>query len=143
MIDVEIVMAQPFTTLTSYNTLRRRLLNSVVSTSLAGVQTREVVLRALNTPLGSIFARLSNQKKSLQEAYICEKRNVVDIEEDTRDLNYFFVDAAKLLFDYGLAKQHVDFLVAALNSNSVIMRVSGKCAVILLASFIEMDIQNA
>lgn len=141
MVDVEIVMSQPFVHLPAFNTLRRRLLDAVVDTDLIAVQTRETVLRALNLSLGAVFARLSSQKKELQ-VRICEKRNSLDIERDLEDLNSFYLDAAKLLADYGLIKQQVDLLVSQLNSNSSILRVAGKCATILAATLIEMDRQN-
>lgn len=138
MIDVEVVMSRPFTYMVPYNTLRQRLLNAVVDTNLVAVQTREVTLRSLNTLLGPIFLRLAPQKKSLQ-VLICEKRNSVDIDNELSDLNPFYLDAARQLFDYGLPQQQVDLLVAALTSNSPVLRVAGKCAVILVAAFTEMD----
>jgi len=141
MIDVEVVMARPFTMMVPYNTLRQRLLLSVVDTQDVIVQTREVTLRSLNTLLGPVFLRLASQKKSLQ-AFICEKKNSVVIESELQDLNPFYLDAAYQLFDYGLPKPQVDLLVDALNSNSPVMRVAGKCAMILIAAFTEMDYHN-
>ena len=141
MIDVEIVMSQPFTYMTPYNTLRQRLLNSVVDTDLKTVQTREVVLRTINNELGPMFVRLASQKKSLQ-VLICEKRDSIEIENDLTNLNPFYIDAARQLFDYGLPQQQVDLLLSALTSNSPILRVAGKCAVVLVAAFTEMDYYN-
>jgi len=141
MIDVEVVMSRPFTYMIPYNTLRKRLLDHIVDTELVAVQTREVVLRSLNTELGPMFLRLAPRKKGLQVP-ICEKRNSIDIEKDLEYLNPFYLNAAQQLFDYGLPQQQITLLVAALKSNSPILRVAGKCAVILIAAFTEMDYHN-
>lgn len=141
MIDVEIVMSQPFTYMAPFNTLRKRLLDAIVDTDKVAVQTREIVLRSLNTSLGSIFVRLAPQKKDLQ-VLICEKRNSNDIEADLLSLAPFYLDAANQLFDYGLPRRQIDLLEAALESNSPVLRVAGKCAVILIASLYELDNLN-
>lgn len=141
MIDVEVVMSQPFVLLSTFNVLRSRLLEEIVETVLVAVQTREVVLRTLNGQYGPIFARLRPQKKSLQ-VDICEKRNVLDVEDDTKSLNSFFIEAVQSLVQYRVPKQHLDQLVSAIRSNSPTLRVSGKCAALLLFSFIELDASN-
>lgn len=141
MIDVEVVMSQPFVLMATYNTLRARLLEDIVDTVLVAVQTREVVLRTLNNQYGPIFARLRPQAASLQ-ADICEKRNVLLIEQDTGILNPFFIEAVQSLVQYQVPKQHLDQLVSAIRSNSPVLRVSGKCAALLLISFIELDASN-
>lgn len=138
MIDVEIVMSQPFVRMSDWNYLRARVEKAIVDIDLVAVQTRETVLRSLNNQLGPIFERLASQKKDLQ-VLICEKRNSVDIERDLQDLNPTFVAYLPKLFDCGVQKQHIDLLLSAIKSNSVIMRVAGKAATILLVSFIEMD----
>lgn len=138
MIDVEITMSQPFVVMSDWDKLRARVEKAIVDTDLVAVQTRETVLRSLNNQLGPIFARLSPQKKFLQ-VIICEKRNSVDIERDLQDLNPIFVEKLPNLVSLGIQKQHVDLLLSALRSNSVIMRVAGKAATILLVSFMEMD----
>lgn len=141
MIDVELVMSVPFTYMHTFNTLRVRLLEDVVDSVLLPVQTREVVLRSLNTLLGPMFARLTPQKQALQ-VLICEKRDSTDIEADLIELVSFYLSAAKSLYSFGVPQQQIDLLVAALESNSPVMKVAGKCAVILLAAYIEMDYQN-
>lgn len=141
MIDVEVVMSRPFQAMSAYNTLRQRLLDDIVYSVLPAVQTREVVLRTLNTLLGPMFARLTPQKAALQ-VLICEKKNSVDIESDLSDVSPFYSAAAESLIQYNLPPQQILLLKAALTSNSPIMRVAGKSAVILLCSFIEMDLQN-
>jgi hypothetical protein len=138
MIDVEIKMSQTFSTMSEWEYLRARVEAAIVSTPLVEVQTRETVLRALNSTLGPIFQRMAWQKDDLQ-VLICEKRNTVDIERDLQDLNVVFVKMLPRLSIHGVEKQHVDLLLAAVKSNSVIMRVAGKAATILLASFLELD----
>lgn len=138
MIDVEIVMSQQYVLMSPYNTLRKRLLDDIVNTDLVAVQTREVVLRTINSEYGSIFARLRPQKASLQ-VEICEKRNVIDIEADLETLNPFYVSALRGLTGFGVPKPHLDRIETALLSNSPIFKVVGKCATILLISFIELD----
>ncbi len=138
MIDVEQVLAVPFTHMSAYNILRKRLLDDIVATELVAVQTREVVLRSLNSLLGPMFYRLSPQKKALQ-VLICEKRRSTDIEADLVDLSSFYLSGARDLATYQVPTQQIDLLVSALESQSPVMRVAGKCATILLAAFIEMD----
>jgi hypothetical protein len=138
MIDVEITMSQPFVVMSDWDKLRARVEKAIVDTDLVAVQTRETVLRSLNNQLGPIFQRLASQKKDLQ-VLICEKRNSVDIERDLQDLNPVFVEKIPQLVMLGVQKQHTDLLLSALRSNSVIMRVAGKAATILLVSFMEMD----
>ena len=141
MIDVELVMSRPFVHMAAYNSLRQRLLDEVVYSVLPAVQTREVVLRTLNTLLGPMFARLAPQKSTLQ-VLICEKKNSIDIENDLTDVSSFYGPAVESLLRYNLPSQQIELVKAALMSNSPIMRVAGKCATILLCSFIEMDWQN-
>lgn len=139
MIDVERVMSQPFRYMAPYETLRVRLLENIVNTDLVAVQTRETVLRTINSSLCPIFARLYSQKDALQ-TLICEKRNATDIESDLSALAPFYASAARGLVDYPVPQQQVDLLLAALESASPLLRVAGKSAVILLAAYIEMDL---
>ena len=141
MIDVEQVMSVPFKYMTGYNTLRKRLLDDIVDTTLVAVQTREVVLRTLNSLIGPLFLRLTPQKKGLQ-VLICEKRNSIDIEADLVDLSPFYISAAKAFHNYNIPPQQIDLILAGLTSNSPVMNVAGKCAVVLLAAFIELDYFN-
>lgn len=141
MIDVEQTLSVPFTYMTTYNTLRVRLLEDVVDSILKPVQTREVVLRAINSLLGPMFYRLAAQKKALQ-VLICEKKDSISIETDLVDLNSFYLSAAQALSGFRVPSQQIELLVSALESKSPVMRVAGKCATILLAAFIEMDYHN-
>jgi hypothetical protein len=139
MIDVELVMSAPYTKyMAEWNVLRARVEAAIVDTNLVAVQTRETILRSLNGQLGPIFTRLSPQKKDLQ-VLICEKRNSVDIERDIQDTNTTFLRLLPSLISKGIQRQHVELLLTAIRSNSVIMRVAGKAATILLVSYMEMD----
>lgn len=141
MIDVELVMSKQFVHLADYNTLRVRLLENITSTDARAVQTREVVLRTLNSLLGPMFARMASQKSTLQ-TLICEKLDSVTIDTALLDLRPFYQGAAKALVNHRVPEQQVALLTAALTSHSPVMRVAGMCAVILLFSFIEMDLSN-
>ena len=142
MIDVEVIMSSKFTYAIEFEILRAKLLDKIVNTDLKAVQTREVVLRSINQILGPIFARLEPIKQELQ-VLICEKRRSTDIEADLSYLNTDFVSSVNTFSKYGVQSQHLALITAALESNSPIVRVAGKCAVILLASFIELDYLNA
>jgi len=141
MTELEVVMSVPFTHMTSFNTLRQRLLDDIVDTTLPAVQTREVVLRSLNSLLGPMMARLLPDKRELQ-VLICEKRNSVDIDSDLASLSPFYLSAIRSLYGLGLPTQQIDLLEEALKSHSPIMRVAGMCSVILIATFVEFDYHN-
>lgn len=138
MIDVEVRMSRPFVTMGFLERNRVKLLEALVDTTLWAVRTRDDVLRVMNGDLGAIFARLLPQKKFLQ-VLICEKRRAIDIDRDVRWLDSSFLSGTRRLLQFGIQEQHVSLLSAALQSDSPIQRVSGRCAVILLASYIELD----
>jgi hypothetical protein len=143
MIDVEVTMSKEFTYMEHHEELRRKFLEVVVTTSAVEVSTRETVLRTLNTMLAPLFARIYPQKKELQ-VLVCEKRRCTDIELDLEGYGPRFMDAAnRFNYQYKLQQQQLDVLLAALKSESPIMRGAGKAGVILLASFYEMDHNNA
>lgn len=138
MIDVESQMSQPFSTMQQLELLRIRLLENIVDTLLDAVRTRECVLRVMNSDLAPVVARLYPQKAVLQ-SYICEKRRATEIEEDVNAFPISYEDGARYLGNFGVPKQTIDLLVAALQSHSPLLRVAGKSAVVLIASYIEMD----
>ena len=142
MIDVEVIMSKQFILLEQYNGLRVALMDHIVDTELVAVRTREVVLRTLNGMLGPIFARLTPRKKSLQ-VIICEKRSSVDIDSDLAKLDPFFRASIVDLRKYSVPPQQVSLILSAFDSASPVLRVAGRCATILLYSYIEMDAQNA
>jgi hypothetical protein len=138
MIDVEIQMSTPFIVMSNYETLRTRLLENIVDTHLYAVRTRECVLRVLNSDLGPISARLYPQKKELQ-AHICEKRNAVAIDKDVAVYPISYKDGAQQLLRYRVPQQSIDLILSALESHSPLLRVAGRCIVILVAAYIELD----
>lgn len=138
MIDVEVRMSQPFVTMVFLERERVKLLEALVDITLWAVRTRDDVLRVLNGDLGAIFTRLLPQKAYLQ-ALICEKRRAIDIDRDVSWLNKPFLAGTSALLRYGIQEQHIKLLMSALQSENPIQRVAGRCAVILLAAYIELD----
>jgi len=138
MIDVEVRMSQPFVTLRFLERERVKLLEALVDITLWAVRTRDDVLRVLNGDMGAIFARLLPQKKYLQ-ALICEKRRAIDIDRDVSWLDRSFLTGVERLLQFGIQKQHIALMRSALQSESPIQRVAGRCAVILIAAYIELD----
>ena len=139
MTDLEVRMAQPFSILSAIELQRKTLLNYVVDTHLLAVRTRECVLRTVNSDLGPLVTNVY-QERDLLQALICEKRRALDIEADIVERGVDYVSAAQLLQVYGLQEPQVVVLEAALKSNSPIVRVSGKCAVIVIATLIELGV---
>jgi len=138
MIDVECVLGVPFKGLYKYNTLRKRLLDFIVRTALVQVQTREVLLRVLNSELGPIFARLQPRKASLQ-ATICEKKSSLVIDQELKDYDTGYIEAARDLRNYGTPEPQIIFFEEALKSSNASLRVASRCAIVLLYAYIEMD----
>jgi hypothetical protein len=141
MIDIELVLSQPFTYMVGYNTLRLRLLGEITETTELAVQTREMLLRVLNSSLGPMMARLTPRKRALQ-ALICEKRKSTEIDRSMEGISSFFAGGANGLYSYKFPQQQIDLLLAALESHSPVLRTAGKCAVVLIAGFFEMDYHN-
>lgn len=138
MTDLETLMSKPFTYLTEYNTLKQRLLDNIVDTTLVAVRTREITLRCINGSNQALFPRLYADKADLQ-ARICEKKNSIDIYTALVKLLPFYISASNSLFSHGLSKQYIQTIQAALNSNSPVVVVEGMCAVILWAACLEYD----
>ncbi len=137
MIEVEVQMSKPFETVFAVEPLRRSLLRNIVTTDLIAVRTREVVLRVLNGDLGPIIDELYPTRKYLQ-VLICEKRRATAIDSDLSNLPLDYEAGARSLTRYGVNPLQVDLILAALTSESPILRVGGRCAVILEAAFIEL-----
>lgn len=141
MIEVEQVMAQKWGSFVQYDHLRVSLLDNIVDTDLIAVRTREVLLRSINGMIGPVFARTFPQKKSLQVT-ICEKRNSVLVDAAINYKDPYYRDAIRDLAKHRVPQQQRELLLASLESNSPIIRVSGRCAIVLLYSYIQMDINN-
>lgn len=141
MIDVEVVMSKPYTFMPQFEEVRARLLPVIVNTTELPEATRETTLRTMNSLLAPIFARLLPDKQSLQ-VLICSKRRCTEIEDDLSAVNDQYVKASLLFPRLGVLKEQVDLIYQALVSESPIVRVAGKSAVVLLAAYMEMDLQN-
>ena len=142
MIYVGWRMSRPWTVYPRQDHLRFLLLNSVTGSELKAVQTREVVLRVMNNILAPIFARLYPQKKGLQ-ATICEKRSATLIENDLAQYQRKYMDLLRMLPPLQVPVQQKELLRNALESSNPALRVAGKCALVLLVSYMQMDLDNA
>ena len=142
MIDVEVVMSERFRYMREIDTLRARFLKAVVSTDYYPIQTRETSLRAMNSLMSPVFVRLLPRKEEIQ-VLICEKRSCVDIEKDLADIRPEFSQAASVLARKGVLGDQVQLILDALESDSPVVRVAGKAALILLSAYMEMDARNA
>lgn len=138
MIDIEVRMSRPFVSMVFLERERVKLLEALVDTTLWAVRTRDGVLRVMNGDLGAVFTRLLPQKKYLQ-VLICEKRRAIDIDRDVVWLDRSFVSGVERLLQYGIQEQHIALMRSALQSGSPIQRVAGRCAVILIAAYLELD----
>ena len=138
MIDIEVRMSQPFVTMREMERERVKLFEVLVATPLWAVRTRDAVLRVLNGDLGAIFTRLLPRKSELQVP-ICEKRRATDIDADIDWLSSAYIEDVARLYKTGITQQQAELLYTALKSESPVQRVAGRCAVILLAAYIEYD----
>lgn len=136
MIDIEIVMSKPLTIVPGAEALRGRLLAHIVDTPLVAVQTREVVLRVLNSNLGPIYVALNNTKHVLF-VDICEKRNTIPIDRELRAWDRDYIDVARQFKNYETSPQSTELLLSALRSVNPVFRLAARCAIILMAAYIE------
>ena len=137
MIDIELVMSKPFTVMTGAETLRKMLLEQLVSINLVAVQTRECILRVLNSNVGPLFSMVNPRFNDLK-VLICEKKNTVVIDDALISQDFQFRDGIRSLESYGVTKTNITVLLEALNSSSAVLRVAARCAFILAATLIEM-----
>jgi hypothetical protein len=139
MIDIEIRMSQSCLTIPEAERIRQHLLQHVVDINNPAVQTREVVLRVLNSNLRAMFMGLIPVADALQ-VLICEKRNSLDIDNDVAYEDQFYKQVLGTFARYGTRPQHVDLISDALKSNSAIMRVAARCAIVLMVAYIEASL---
>ena len=140
MTALEEVMSKPFKTFIQIELLRNRVLDNVTDTHLRAVQTREVVLRVLNSNLGPIFIDQWNIYAELN-VLICERKSSAEIDEALRPLDRLYLDSLDLIEAYGIEKNYLNLMREALTSNSVVLRVAARCAVIVAAATLELQIQ--
>jgi hypothetical protein len=137
MIDIELVMAQSFTVMTGAETLRKMLLEQLIDINLVAVQTRECILRTLNSNVGPLFTTVNPRQEDLK-VLICEKKNTVVIDKALLVHDFQFKQGIESLESYGVTKMNVKVLLEALESSSAILRVAARCAFILSATLVEM-----
>jgi hypothetical protein len=137
MVDVELAMSQPFTVMTSAESLRKMLLEHLVESPFVAVRTRECVLRVLNSNLGPLFVFV-NPRYATLKTLICEKRNSLLIDRELSSHDFQFEQAMHDLEIYGVNKSNVDVLLDGLKSTSPIVRVAARCALVLAASLLEL-----
>lgn len=139
MINIEVRMSQACLTIPEAERIRQHLLAHVVDINNAAVQTREVVLRVMNSNLRAMFLGLIPVAKEL-EVLVCEKRNSLDIDDEVKYEDQFYTQVLSTFARYGTRPQHVDLISAALKSNSAIMRVAARCAIVLMVAYIEASL---
>ena len=139
MIDIEVRMSQACLTIPDAERIRQHLFQYIVDINNPAVQTREVVLRVMNSNLRAMFLGLVPIAKEL-EVLICEKRNSLDIDNDVQYEDRFYSQVLATFVRYGTRPQHVDLISAALKSNSAIMRVAARCAIVLMVAYIEASL---
>jgi len=137
MIDIEIAMSQPFTVVSGVESLRKLLLEHVVSSSFVAVRTRECILRVLNSNIGPLFVSVNPRYGDLK-TLICEKRNSIVIDQTLAAYDFQFEAALRGLEIYGVNKSNIDVLLDSLKSTSPIVRVAARCGLILAATLVEM-----
>ena len=137
MIDIEVVMSQPFTIVSGAEVLRKLLLEKLVDINLVAVQTRECLLRTLNSNVGPLFNTVNPRYNEIK-ALICEKRNSVVIDRELSSYDFQFLQGIQGLKNYGVNSVNISVLEKAFKSSSPILRVAARCAYILTATQIEM-----
>jgi hypothetical protein len=141
MIDVEERMSRPCLRIREAERIRQHLLLHIVDINNVTVQTREVILRVFNSNLSAIFRRLVSRRQELQ-VLICEKKNSLILDAELRVFDPFYVKVLGQFAEYGVNPRHVELISNGLVSNSAIMRVASRCAIVLMVAFIELDADN-
>lgn len=139
MIDVEIRMSKACMSIPEAERIRYHLLTHIVDTTDPATQTREVVLRVLNSNLRGIFMNLVPIAQELQ-VLICEKRNSLDIDKEVGVYDDFYGKVLSQFTLYGVSRQHIGLISDALKSKNAILRVAARCAVVLMVAYIEMGL---
>ena len=141
MIPIEEVLAAPFVVMGDFEIFRSAVLARLVGTTQPAVQTRELLLRVINSSLISLFPELDTQREALK-VLICEKRRSVDIESDLADITPFLNRTVALMPRTNQIEYAFDRIQDFMESNSPVSRVAGKCAIILYAAYRESGIEN-
>jgi hypothetical protein len=136
MIPIEVVMSRTYTKMAHMEVLRARVLKHVVDTPLVAVQTREVILRVLNSNLGAMYPALLPIQASLK-VLICEKRNSIPIDRELAFLDSQFKQSIQRFNQYGVFPAHIALMADAMESSSAVFRDAARCAAVLTAAYIE------
>ena len=136
MIPIEVTMSKAFSTMSNMEELRTRLLTHLVDTPLVAVQTREVVLRVLNSNLAAMYPALLPIQNSLK-VLICEKRNSIPIDNELRPYDALWKDGIRTFGRYGVIDPHVELILSGIDSESPVYRTAARCSAILTAAYIE------
>lgn len=136
MIPIEVTMSQPFNRMSQMEELRNRLLTHLVDTPLVAVQTRETILRVLNSNLAAMYPALLPTQDSLK-VLICEKRNSIPIDQELYSFDARWKNGVKTFVRYGVIEPHVNLILEGLDSQSPVYRIAARCAGILTAAYIE------
>ena len=139
MIDIELRMSQACLTIPEAERLRQHLLGHIVDIDKVAVQTRETILRTMNSNLRAMFLSLIPVAKDLQ-VLICEKRNSLEIDNDLKVYDVFYKQVTSAFTAYSVRPQHVTLIADALRSNSAIMRVAARCSVVLMTAYVELSL---
>ena len=137
MISIENTLSQPFTKMIHMEKLRARLLTHLVDTPLVAVQTREAVLRVLNSNLGAMYPAFLSAKESLR-VLVCEKRNSVIIDRELLALDPQWKVGVSTFTRYGVIEPHMELILRGLNSESPVYRVAARCSAAITAAYIEV-----
>lgn len=136
MIPIEVTMSRPFTRISQMEELRTRLLTHLVGTPLVAVQTREAVLRVLNSNLAAMYPAILSIQESLK-VLICEKRNSIPIDRELLPYDTRCTNGVVTFKDYGVIEPHVQLILEGLDSQSPVYRIAARCSAILTAAYIE------
>jgi hypothetical protein len=139
MVPIEEVIATPFTMMDDFEIFRAAILNKLVEVDFPAVQTRELLLRVIETPLVALFPELDTQRESLQ-ANICSRRRSVDIEADLQEITPFINNTVRMMGRTNAQMYSLDRIQEYLESNTPVARVAGKCAIILYAAYRESGV---
>lgn len=136
MLPIEVTMSRSFARVSQMEELRTRLLTHLVNTPLVAVQTRETVLRVLNSNLAAMYPALLQIQKSLK-VLICEKRNSIPIDRELYPFDARWKNGVRTFGDYGVIMPHVNLILEGLESQSPVYRIAARCSAILTAAYIE------
>ncbi len=136
MISIENTLSQPFTKMVRMENLRTRLLAQLVDSPLVAVQTREAVLRVLNSNFSAMYPALLTIQTSLR-VLICEKKNSIVVDTALLPFDTQWKDEISTFTRYGVIEPHTSLILEGIDSESPIYRIAARCAAAITAAYIE------